>query len=245
MSASARISHALVDRTPGSAHHQQRATGGGRLQGGHRLGEPVERDVQRAGHVPGGVLAGGPYVDDGELLQPGCGLGGGEGGGADHERGFLSVAGAGRSGVLLTPAPRKAIIPQGYSVPAPARAWSYGASGRSGSLAPAPNRFRNARIRHPSLDSLRGMTQQLEPMPTDWHRALAVVAHPDDLEYGCAAAVAGWTDGGREVAYLLATRGRGRDRHPRPRRVRAAARAGAAGERRGRRGHGRGVPGPP
>ncbi|MET9776997.1 PIG-L deacetylase family protein [Streptomyces sp. NPDC006367] len=48
---------------------------------------------------------------------------------------------------------------------------------------------------------------QLEPMPEDWRRALAVVAHPDDLEYGCAAAVAAWTDGGREVAYLLATRG--------------------------------------
>ncbi|MEU9605954.1 PIG-L deacetylase family protein [Streptomyces sp. NPDC048057] len=48
---------------------------------------------------------------------------------------------------------------------------------------------------------------QLEPMPEDWRRALAVVAHPDDLEYGCAAAIAGWVDGGREVAYLLATRG--------------------------------------
>ncbi|WP_406089325.1 PIG-L deacetylase family protein [Streptomyces sp. NBC_01013] len=51
------------------------------------------------------------------------------------------------------------------------------------------------------------MTDQLEPMPTDWQRALAVVAHPDDLEYGCAAAVAGWTDGGRDITYLLATRG--------------------------------------
>jgi LmbE family N-acetylglucosaminyl deacetylase len=49
--------------------------------------------------------------------------------------------------------------------------------------------------------------QQLEPMPDDWQRALAVVAHPDDLEYGCAAAVASWTDGGREVSYLLASRG--------------------------------------
>ncbi|MDJ0379895.1 PIG-L family deacetylase [Streptomyces sp. G-G2] len=48
---------------------------------------------------------------------------------------------------------------------------------------------------------------QLEPMPTDWQRALAVVAHPDDLEYGGAAAIADWTDGGREVVYLLATRG--------------------------------------
>ncbi|MFF3400208.1 PIG-L deacetylase family protein [Streptomyces sp. NPDC002659] len=49
--------------------------------------------------------------------------------------------------------------------------------------------------------------EQLEPMPDDWQRALAVVAHPDDLEYGCAAAVASWTDGGREVSYLLASRG--------------------------------------
>ncbi|MFI6284323.1 PIG-L deacetylase family protein [Streptomyces sp. NPDC051018] len=50
-------------------------------------------------------------------------------------------------------------------------------------------------------------SDQLRPMPDDWQRALAVVAHPDDLEYGCAAAIAGWTDGGREIAYLLATRG--------------------------------------
>ncbi|MFJ8588862.1 PIG-L deacetylase family protein [Streptomyces sp. NPDC093595] len=50
-------------------------------------------------------------------------------------------------------------------------------------------------------------TDQLRPMPEDWQRALAVVAHPDDLEYGCSAAVAAWTDAGREVTYLLATRG--------------------------------------
>ncbi|GHE45912.1 GlcNAc-PI de-N-acetylase [Streptomyces longispororuber] len=48
---------------------------------------------------------------------------------------------------------------------------------------------------------------QLAPMPEDWRRALAVVAHPDDLEYGCSGAIASWTDAGREVAYLLATRG--------------------------------------
>ncbi|MFF3493198.1 PIG-L deacetylase family protein [Streptomyces sp. NPDC002795] len=47
----------------------------------------------------------------------------------------------------------------------------------------------------------------LHPMPEDWRRALAVVAHPDDLEYGCSAAVAAWTDAGREVSYVLATRG--------------------------------------
>ncbi|MFI8288066.1 PIG-L deacetylase family protein [Streptomyces sp. NPDC085614] len=47
----------------------------------------------------------------------------------------------------------------------------------------------------------------LDDMPGDWRRALAVVAHPDDLEYGCAAAVAAWTDSGKEVVYALATRG--------------------------------------
>jgi len=47
----------------------------------------------------------------------------------------------------------------------------------------------------------------LAEMPTDWANALAVVAHPDDMEYGGAAAVARWTDEGRSVAYLLATRG--------------------------------------
>ncbi|MQA61301.1 MAG: PIG-L family deacetylase [Actinophytocola sp.] len=44
-------------------------------------------------------------------------------------------------------------------------------------------------------------------MPTDWQRALAVVAHPDDLEYGAAGAIARWTDEGREITYLLVTRG--------------------------------------
>ena len=48
---------------------------------------------------------------------------------------------------------------------------------------------------------------QLPSLPDDWQRALAVVAHPDDLEYGCAAAIASWTDAGREVSYVLATRG--------------------------------------
>ena len=36
-------------------------------------------------------------------------------------------------------------------------------------------------------------TRDLEPMAEDWDRALAVVAHPDDMEYGAAAAVARWT----------------------------------------------------
>jgi LmbE family N-acetylglucosaminyl deacetylase len=45
------------------------------------------------------------------------------------------------------------------------------------------------------------------PMPDDWQRALVVAAHPDDIEYGLAAAVSSWTTAGKEVHYLLATRG--------------------------------------
>ncbi|SDP48105.1 N-acetylglucosaminyl deacetylase, LmbE family [Klenkia soli] len=45
------------------------------------------------------------------------------------------------------------------------------------------------------------------PFPADWSRALVVAAHPDDIEYGVAAAVAVWTAAGKEVRYLLATRG--------------------------------------
>ena len=32
----------------------------------------------------------------------------------------------------------------------------------------------------------------MQPIPEDWQRAVAVVAHPDDLEYGVAS---GWLDG--------------------------------------------------
>jgi LmbE family N-acetylglucosaminyl deacetylase len=47
----------------------------------------------------------------------------------------------------------------------------------------------------------------VEPFPEDWSRALCVVAHPDDLEYGMAGAIAKWTSAGKDVAYLLVTRG--------------------------------------
>jgi LmbE family N-acetylglucosaminyl deacetylase len=45
------------------------------------------------------------------------------------------------------------------------------------------------------------------PLPDDWTTALAVAAHPDDLEYGVSAAVAAWTAAGKRVTYLLVTRG--------------------------------------
>ncbi|MCZ7413650.1 MULTISPECIES: PIG-L deacetylase family protein [unclassified Streptomyces] len=51
------------------------------------------------------------------------------------------------------------------------------------------------------------VAEELAQMPQDWDRALAIVAHPDDLEYGAAAALAHWVRAGKEITYLLATRG--------------------------------------
>ncbi|WP_432947264.1 PIG-L deacetylase family protein [Kribbella sp. CA-253562] len=47
----------------------------------------------------------------------------------------------------------------------------------------------------------------LEPVVEDWQKALAVVAHPDDLEFGTAAAIARWTAQGKEIVYVLLTSG--------------------------------------
>lgn len=49
--------------------------------------------------------------------------------------------------------------------------------------------------------------ERLDEFPEDWERALAVVAHPDDMEYGAAAAVARWTGQGKHITYLLVTDG--------------------------------------
>jgi LmbE family N-acetylglucosaminyl deacetylase len=51
------------------------------------------------------------------------------------------------------------------------------------------------------------MNGQLQAMPEDWSRAMAIVAHPDDLEYGAASAIARWTRAGRSVAYVIVTDG--------------------------------------
>ncbi|PJN28181.1 PIG-L deacetylase family protein [Kitasatospora sp. CB02891] len=45
------------------------------------------------------------------------------------------------------------------------------------------------------------------PLDEDWETALAIVAHPDDMEYGAAAAVARWTAQGKRVSYLMVTSG--------------------------------------
>src|SRR6478736_4600858 len=54
------------------------------------------------------------------------------------------------------------------------------------------------------------MTEHPDLQPLDestFETVLCVVAHPDDLEYGTAAAVDRWVRAGKTVTYLLATRG--------------------------------------
>ena len=47
----------------------------------------------------------------------------------------------------------------------------------------------------------------LEHVREDWQTALCVVAHPDDLEFGAAAAVARWTGQAKRVVYCMVTSG--------------------------------------
>lgn len=54
---------------------------------------------------------------------------------------------------------------------------------------------------------LKQRSERLTTLPEDWDRALAIVAHPDDLEYGAAAAVARWTSQMKSVSYALVTSG--------------------------------------
>lgn len=71
-----------------------------------------------------------------------------------------------------------------------------------------------------------------EPLAEDWERALAIVAHPDDMEYGAAAAVARWTGQGKQVVYCMVTSGEaGIDTMPpeQARQVREAEQIAAAG----------------
>ncbi|MBO1418610.1 PIG-L deacetylase family protein [Streptomyces sp. FH025] len=55
------------------------------------------------------------------------------------------------------------------------------------------------------------MTEQppepFEHVDEDWRTALAIVPHPDDMEYGSAAAVARWTAQGKKVVYVMVTSG--------------------------------------
>lgn len=57
------------------------------------------------------------------------------------------------------------------------------------------------------MDPASNPPPALTELPEDWERGIAVVAHPDDLEYGAASAIARWTDQGKDIRYVLATRG--------------------------------------
>lgn len=50
-------------------------------------------------------------------------------------------------------------------------------------------------------------TPGLPAFGDEFESVLLVVAHPDDIEYGTAAAVAAWTAAGKTVTYFLLTRG--------------------------------------
>ena len=45
--------------------------------------------------------------------------------------------------------------------------------------------------------SQSGVAHPLEPLFEGWQRGLAIVAHPDDLEFGAAAAIARWIGQGK------------------------------------------------
>lgn len=56
-------------------------------------------------------------------------------------------------------------------------------------------------------DEVLGSLPRLLAMPDEFDSVLCIAAHPDDLEYGAAAAVARWTSEGKHVAYVLVTSG--------------------------------------
>lgn len=56
-------------------------------------------------------------------------------------------------------------------------------------------------------DAQTGSSDVLHPLDEDWQTALAVVAHPDDMEFGAAAAVARWTSQGKRIVYCMVTSG--------------------------------------
>jgi LmbE family N-acetylglucosaminyl deacetylase len=49
--------------------------------------------------------------------------------------------------------------------------------------------------------------EPLEPVDESWTTGLAIVAHPDDLEYGTSSAIARWTRQGKRIVYCLLTSG--------------------------------------
>ena len=59
----------------------------------------------------------------------------------------------------------------------------------------------------PMTADAHAVPNSLQPVDENWQRGLAIVAHPDDLEFGAAAAIARWTRQGKEIVYVLLTCG--------------------------------------
>ena len=89
------------------------------------------------------------------------------------------------------------------------RAWSPPPSSSTHGGKDASARFSSVRRR--AIPDTRSRTlsrmPDLEPVDESWSTALCVVAHPDDLEFGTAAAVARWTDQGKTVVYAMVSSG--------------------------------------
>jgi LmbE family N-acetylglucosaminyl deacetylase len=74
--------------------------------------------------------------------------------------------------------------------------------------------------------------EPMEHLDETWERALCIVAHPDDMEFGAAAAVARWTGQGKWVGYTMVTSGEAGIDGMQPdeaRRVREAEQVASAG----------------
>ncbi len=85
------------------------------------------------------------------------------------------------------------------------------------------------------LSNIVGMTFPPSVIPaTDVERVLVVAAHPDDIDFGAAGTIYGWTQAGIEVAYCIVTRGDAGGFDDRPREqmpiVREAEQRAAAAE---------------
>ena len=94
--------------------------------------------------------------------------------------------------------------------------------GRRGCSLPAQP---TGRVRRPSAPVGSDYSSRVATIPdSEVERALVVVAHPDDVDFGASGTVATWVDAGIAVTYLLCTRGDagGFDDTPRSRDARPA-----------------------
>src|SRR3569623_2196491 len=86
-------------------------------------------------------------------------------------------------------------------------AGSGGSSKRAVISAVEPTSRHRQRGRHRNESSLRGITQNVAIDDSEIERILCINAHPDDVDFGSAGTIAGWTAQGIEVRYCIVTNG--------------------------------------